>query len=142
MHLSNNLLEETRALWNQGKKVMVQVANNLIKIREGEEWKSYGHDTFQKFCDVELDIKQSQASKLLIVGEYFLKEYTPEQIGSIDAERLYAASRLPGTVEQNLAKARTWSRSDFKENAAQLDPHEIERVTYCKKCGLSEARHP
>jgi hypothetical protein len=137
------LISQTKELWNQGKKVMIQVAYNLLKIREGEEWKQYGHDSFQKFAQDELDIPQSQTSKLLIIGEYFLKEYTPEQIGPCDYERLYSAAKLEGTVEENLAKARTWSRDDFKQSRAEeIGEHEAKWVTYCDVCKKAQSNHP
>lgn len=142
--LSTNeqLIVETKALWNQGKKVMIQVAWNLLKIRESGEWEKYGHKTFQQFCQEELDISQSQASKLIQVADYYLDKYTPEQIGACDYERLYASTKLPGTPEENLSKALTWSRDDFKKEKAELTPHEFEEVCYCKVCGLSKANHP
>ncbi len=136
----SGLIEETRALWNQGKKVMIQVAWNLKRIQDSGEWS--GHDTFPEFCEKELDIKQSQTSKLLTIANYFLGEYTPEQIGPVDYERLYNAARLPGTVAENLSRAKTWNRADFKEHKAEIDPHAPEWIKYCKICELGELKHP
>lgn len=136
------LIENTRELWNQGKKVMIQVAWNLLKIRESGEWEKYGHKTFQQFCQEELDISQSQTSKLIQVADYYLEKYTPEEIGACDYERLYASTKLPGTPEENLSKALTWSRDDFKQNKAEIEPHPFVEVCYCKTCGLSKDRHP
>ncbi len=121
---------------------MIQVAWNLLKIRESCEWEKYGHDSFQKFLQEELDMPQSQSSKLLIIGEYFLQQYTPEEIGPVAYENLYLATKTEGSVEENLARAKTWRREDFKAHKAEVQPHAIERVVYCKICGLSDATHP
>lgn len=143
MELSTEtLIAETRELWNAGKKVMIQVAYNLLKIRDSEEWEKYEHKTFQQFCQNELDISQSQASKLIQVADYYLDKYTPEQIGACDYERLYASTKLPGTPEENLSKALTWSRDDFKKEKAELTPHDFKEVCYCSICGLSKENHP
>lgn len=136
------LINDTKELWNQGKKVMIQVAWNLLKIRESGEWEKYGHKTFQQFCQEELDISQSQTSKLIQVADYYLEKYTPEEIGACDYERLYASTKLQGTPEENLSKALTWSRDDFKQNKAEIEPHAFVEVCYCKTCGLSKDRHP
>ncbi len=138
--LQTNLIEETRQLWNQGKKVMVQIAWNLFRIRESGEWQEY--DTFPKFVDAELGIKQSQTSKLLTIAEFYLEKYTPEQIGPIDYELLYASAKLPGTPEENLAKAKTLTRDDLKKIAPAAGPHEAVWVKYCEVCGLGEKNHP
>jgi len=136
------LISDTKELWNQGKKVMIQVAWNLLKIRESGEWEKYGHKTFQQFCQEELDISQSQTSKLIQVADYYLEKYTPEEIGACDYERLYASTKLPGTPEENLSKALTWSRDDFKKEKAEITPHEPAWNTYCTVCNLSKDNHP
>lgn len=135
---------ETKELWSTGKKVMIQVAWNLLKIRESGEWEKYGHKTFQQFAADELDIPQSQGSKLLIIGEYFLDKYTPEEIGPVAYENLYLATKTEGSVEENLARAKTWRREDFKQHKAEVAPHPFQEVSYCgfSGCGLSKANHP
>lgn len=139
--ITTGLLEETRELWNTGKKVMVQVAWNLFQLRELGDWKE-SSDTFPKFCDEQLGIKQSQTSKLLTIADYFLREKTPEEIGAIDYELLYAAAKLPGTVDENLAKAKTLTRDDLKKEKAEVAPHTPDWCTYCATCGLAQTNHP
>lgn len=140
--LQTNLLQETKELLTRGKEILVRVAYNLHSLRESEEWKQYGHDTFPKFCQEELELPQSSVSKYLAVAEFFAREYQPEQIGPIDIEKLYLSSKLEGTPEENLAKAKTWSRDDFKQNKAEIEPHEGKWITYCDICKLSQANHP
>lgn len=128
------LIEETRQLWNTGKKVMVQVAYNLAQIQKSDEWKSY--ESFPKFCEEELDIRQSTTSKLLSIATYYFKELSPEQIGTVDYERLYAATMLPGTVEENLAKAKTLTRRELREELNDSEPHTHEPISICKHCSI------
>lgn len=135
------LLEETRALISAGKELAVRLAYKLYILRENGEWERYGHTTFPKFCQEELELPQSTTSKYLTIAEYYQATYQPEDIGSVDAEKLYLSAKLEGTPEENLAKAKTWSRDDFKQNKAEIQPHEFERVCYCKVCGMSEERH-
>lgn len=135
-----SLIEETRNLWNQGRKVMIQVAYNLYRIRNSDGWS--GYDTFPKFCEQELDIGQSQTSKLLTIADFYLDKYSPEQIGPVAYENLYASAKLGGDPEIALARAKTWSRDDFKKEKAEVQPHEGEWITYCKICELSQANHP
>lgn len=126
------LIQETRDLWNQGRKVMIQVAFNLSKIRESDAWGDF--KTFPQFCENELGISQSQTSKLLTVAEYFLREYTPEQIGPCDYEALYMAAKLPGTVEENLAKAKTLKRSELRAVREEIAPCEHSFKRFCEYC--------
>lgn len=140
MELSTQtLIEETRQLWNQGKKVMIQVAWNLHHIQKSGEWQ--GYDTFPKFCEGEMDIRQSTTSKLLAIANYFLREYTPEQIGDCDYERLYQATMLPGTVDENLAKAKTLTRTELRQELNESEVHTGEFIEVCKHCYVSRANH-
>lgn len=133
------LIEETRNLWNQGKKVMIQIAWNLHQIQKSGEWE--GYDSFPKFCEAELDIRQSQTSKLLAIASYFLGEYTPDQIGPVAYENLYMATMLPGSKEENLAKARTLTRTELKQEINESEPHTGEYIEVCKHCYVTRQNH-
>lgn len=134
------LIEETRNLWNQGKKVMIQVAWNLYQIQKSGEW-DQSYETFPKFCEAELDIRQSQTSKLLTVAEYFLKSKSPEEIGPVAYESLYMATMLPGTVEENLAKARTLTRLELKQELNESEVHTGDYIEVCKHCYVTRQNH-
>lgn len=133
--LTQHLLDETKELWASGKKIMVQVAANLLDLRDEGSWKESGK-TFPQFVEDEIDIRQSQTSKLLTIGGYFLKIKTIEEIGPVDYEKLYQATMLPGTVEENLAKARTLTRRELKEEMNDSEPHEHEAISICKHCSI------
>lgn len=138
---SITLIEETRSLLKTGKELLVKVAYNLHSLRESGEWKGE-HESFPKYCQEEFELSQSSTSKYLAIADYFSQKYLPEEIGPVDIEKLYQAAKLPGTPEENLSRAKTWSRDDFKQNKSETEPHPFERVCYCKVCGLSEERHP
>jgi len=135
-----DVVAETKALWQTGRKVMVQVAFNLSRIKNSDVWKEY--DKFPKYCEEQLEIQQSQVSKLLTIAEYYLDKFSVEEIGSVDYEKLYQSALLPGSVEVNLAKAKTLSRVELKQEKAEYQPHPYEEVAYCKVCKLSKSNHP
>ena len=116
----DDVVQETKTLWNTGKKVMVQVAYNLSKIRESNVWAEF--KTFPQYCEEELGIGQSQTSKLLTIADYYLEKFTPEQIGPTDYEALYLSAKLPGSVEENLAKAQTLKRSELRLERDEVAP--------------------
>lgn len=128
------LIVETRELWNQGRKVMIQVAFNLSKIRESNAWAA--HKTFPQFCESELGISQSQTSKLLTIADYYLTTFSPEKIGPVDYEALYLAAKLPGSVEENLAKAKTLKRSELRAEREESAPCKHDFELFCKHCWM------
>jgi len=139
--LQTTLVEETRGLLKTGKELLVKVAYNLHSLRESGEWKGQ-YESFPKYCQEEFELSQSTTSKYLAVADFFAAKYQPEEIGPVDIEKLYLSAKLEGSPEENLAKAKTWSRDDFKVAKSEDEPHAFERVCYCKVCGLSEERHP
>lgn len=133
MELSTNLITEIKELWATGKKVMVEVAGRLAKLREDTDaWAEY--KTFPQFVEAEIGIRQSQTSKLLTIADYFLREYSPEQIGPTDYECLYLAAKLPGSVEENLARAKTLNRSELRSEREEKEPCLHEYASFCKHC--------
>ena len=139
--LVEELVEETRGLLTRGKELLVQVAYNLYTLRESGEWKGE-YDTFPKYCQEVFELSQSTTSKYMAVAEYFSAKFLPEDIGPVAMENLYLSTKLEGSPEENLSKAKTWSRDDFKIAKSEDEPHAFEKVCYCKVCGLSEERHP
>ena len=129
---TQDLITHTRELWNTGKKVMIQVAWNLAQIQKSDAWKNF--KTFPQFCEDELGIGQSQTSKLLTIADYYLEKYSPEEIGAADYESLYMASRLPGSVEENLAKAQTLKRSELRAERQETAPCEHSFKKFCEHC--------
>lgn len=138
--LVEELVEDTKVLLTKGKQLLVQVAYNLHTLRESGEWKGE-YETFPKYCQEVFELSQSSTSKYMAVAEYFSAKFLPEEIGPVDIEKLYQSTKLEGSPEENLSKAKTWSRDDFKVSKSE-EEHEPEWIKYCKKCGLAEQRHP
>jgi len=139
--LVEELIEETRGLLTRGKELLVKVAYNLHTLRESGEWKGE-YETFPKYCQEVFELSQSSTSKYMAVAEYFSAKFLPEDIGPVAMENLYLSTKLPGSPEENLSKARTWSRDEFKQEKNEVAPHAFMKVCYCSVCGLSEERHP
>lgn len=133
--IEKNLVEETRSLLKTGKELLVKVAYNLHSLRESGEWKGE-YESFPKYCQQEFELSQSSTSKYLTIADYYSTKYLPEEIGPVDVEKLYAAAKLPGTLEENLSRAKTWSRADFREQVAEDKDCKHEKTyTICSGCG-------
>lgn len=132
--LSREIIEETKLLLGAVRGSLIRVAMNLAQLRGSfaakGEWGS--------FCEGELGISESFASKLLRVHNTFLAEgkLEPARLEGIDYEKLYLASGLEGTVEEKLAKAETLSRRELKEEKNEEVPHEHEPIQICRVCSI------
>ncbi len=139
------LLQETKEAFANVRGSVVVAMQRLYKVHESNAWEGVC-SSWSEYVESELGISQSFASKLLSVNQHYLVEggYSPENIAGIDYEKLNMARTLPGTVEEQVAMARTLSRKELKEtkNDAEVTPHAFEEVCYCKVCGLSKANHP
>lgn len=129
----NGLVYQTRELLHAVRGSLIRVAQNLYQIKSSGQFENWGD-----FCQNELDISESFASKLLTVNRVFLLEagISPEKLEGIDYEKLYAASKLEGTPEEKLAKAQTLTRRELKEEKNEEDIHDHEPITICKRCSL------
>lgn len=140
--LNTNLVEETRQLLNAVRGSSIKIGQNLYELRDTldpqTDWATFIRDEF--------DISDSFASKLITIHRVLVLEggLSQEKLEGIDQEKLYLASRLEGTPEEKLAKARTLTRSELKQtkNDEESTPHGFKKVCYCGICGLSEANHP
>ena len=99
---------------------------------------------FGKYCEEEFDLSQGFVSKL--VGEYdhyIIQGGLPlSRIEGIDHEKLYLAAKTEGTVEEQLARAQTLSRSELKIEKGEKDKHAADYGTFCKNCWLPPETHP
>lgn len=135
----SDVIAETKTLLGAVRGSLIRVAQNLGRIKETyQDEKSWG-----SFCEEELGISQSFASKLLTVNRVYLVEggLAPEKIENIDYERLYLARNIEGSAELKAETARTLSRSEIKRNLNDEKPHKGEFGSYCKVCWLSEENH-
>jgi hypothetical protein len=139
------LISQTKELLHAVRGSLIHVARNLHIIRESNEWQGHA-SSWSEFCESILEIPQSQASKLLGIHQHYIIDGGKdiEDLIGLDYEKAYSARKLPGTVDEQLAKARTLSRTELKHEAndAEVIPHAFEEVCYCRVCGLSKANHP
>lgn len=130
------LVEQTRELLHAVRGSLIKVAQNLAVIKESDVYKA---GEWGAFCETELNISESFASKLLTVNRVYLVEggLSPEKLEGVDYEKLYLARNLEGPAELRLEKARTLSRSDLRvEQVEDGHVHSGETVTIHKCCGM------
>lgn len=132
------LITQTRELLHAVRGSLIRVAQNLYEIRKevsGENWGA--------FVEGQFGMSQSFASKLLTVNRVYILEggANPEQLESIDYEKLYLAKDAGGTIEEKISKAATLSRSDLRAERQDAEPHTFESKEICKVCGASRENH-
>lgn len=139
-----NLLTETKQIFATVRSGIVLAMQKLYQVKEEGVWTQVA-STWGEYVESELGISQGFASKLLTVNNHFLLEgsVSPEKLEGIDYEKLYNASKLPGTIAEQIEKARTLSRSELKQerNDAEPVPHVPEFVEFCTFCHVSRANH-
>ncbi len=116
----------------------------LYKIFAAKSWEGK-YSSWGEFIESGLGKSQGWATKQIKVHEYFtlLGGIAPEEL-ELDTEKLYMASRLAGTPEENKQKAITLNRQELRleGNESETTSHEPEWITYCKVCELSQTNHP
>lgn len=133
--LTTNLVEETRSLLNAVRGSSVKIGQNLYELKQqlpkDQDWGDFIRDEF--------DIGESFASKLMTIHRVLVLEggVSQEKIEGIDGEKLYLATKLEGTAEEKIAKAKTLTRRELKDEKNDQDPcsHE-ETVVICKACSI------
>jgi len=132
-----NLLEQTRASFANVRSSIVEAMQHLWKVKETEAWKE-SYESFGEYVEQDLGISQGFASKLGTINKTYLVEggLSPEKLEGIDHDKLYAAARLSGSVEEKLAKALTLSRRDLKDELNDEEPQPHEHVPACAVCHI------
>lgn len=127
-------VEQTRQLLNAVRGSSVRIGQNLYEIKQDlpkeQDWGDFLRDQF--------DISEGFASKLMTIHRVFVLEggMSQEAIEGIDGEKLYLAASLEGSAEEKLAKARTLTRREIKDEKNDEAPHPHEWIEICKKCSI------
>lgn len=131
------VIEKTKELLGGVRHSLVEVMCNLHALKERGGWEAHA-SSWGEFCESELNISQSFASKLITVANHYLIEggFSPDKIEGIDYECLYLAAKTEGTPEEQVAKARTLTRRELKEERNDDEPHEHEPISICKHCSI------
>lgn len=110
----------------------------LYTIFAAKSWEGR-YSSWGEFVEDGLQKSQGWASKQIAVYEYYtLKGGIPTEKLELDTERLYMASNLEGTPDENFSKALTLNRAELR---AERTPHTFERSLYCGVCGGKEENH-
>ncbi len=141
-NVSIPLIEETINIF-RGLRVNTLVAmQKLYQLHESGEWKDK-EGNWGSFVEEHLQISQSFASKLLTTYKHYVIEGGMEenQLSGVDHEKLYLAAKIEGTPEEKVAKAKTLSRAELRQEYQEDKPHAFEAKTICKVCGGSLENH-
>lgn len=90
-----------------------------------------------------LNKSQGYGSKLKSNEKWRLDNgVSEEEISGLDNEGLYLAIKSGGTAQEVIAKARTLSRLELKQERAENDGHPFQENPNCKVCDLPKFLHP
>lgn len=139
---ATDLLLDTKDSFRDVREKIVHAMQNLFKVHESKIWESVA-SSWGEYVESELGISQGFASKLLSVNRHYLIEagLYPEKLEGIDYEKLYLAAKTEGSVEEQLARAKTLTRAELKQEKNEKDPHTPNFVELCTECYVSKANH-
>ena len=138
--ISTNILVKAAECFDGVRKRIAEGMAYLYEISEKKLWEEGGYGSFGEFCEGSCGISASFGSKLVKVYEHFVVngKLSQRKLGSVDAEKLYLATSLPGTPDKQLVKAETWTRQEIRDELASGENgdcgHE-EKIMICKRCG-------
>lgn len=134
------LLQEAKTAFADIRGSIVIAMQKLHEVHESKAWEEQ-YSSFSEFVEEGLQISQGFASKLLSVHKHYLVEggYSPENIAGIDYEKLYLAQKSGGKIDEQLAKAKTLSRSELRQERAETNDHEHEYIEICKHCSMRKS---
>lgn len=137
--LSTNeqLIVETRELLHAVRGSLIHVAQNLYRIKTEGIWEGRA-SSWSEFCESDLQISQSQASKLLSIHQHFIVDggLQPEDLIGTDYEKLNAVRKLPGTVQEQMSIARTLSRKEIRDSFSEsIQCEHTKTYVICADCG-------
>lgn len=132
-----NLLEKTEQLFHSARLSLIEAAAALYEVRKTEAW-AERYESWQDFLH-SVSVSQSQASKMLSVFEHYALNggVSHAKVAEVDLEKLYLATSLEGTPEEQATKAQLLSRSEIRSQRAFEDfgeEHACEPLTICKIC--------
>lgn len=132
-----NLLDQTEQLFHSARLSLIEAAAALYEVRRTEAWKER-YENWQDFLET-ISVSQSQASKMLYVFEHYAIEggVSHAKVAGTDLEKLYLATGLEGTPEEQVEKASLLSRSEIRAQRVyeeRGEEHEHMPITICSVC--------
>jgi hypothetical protein len=144
MNLTTTILEEAKEKFGKFRESVVDAMAVLYDVHVGGAWKEVA-DTWGQYVESELQISQGFASKLLTTYTHYCitNDFAPEKLIGVDYERLYLATKLTGSPDEQLAKAKTLTRLELRQekNDEEPVPHLPEYFEICRVCNVSKPNH-
>lgn len=138
---STIILEQCKNSFKQIRVNLIEATEALYRIKSEELWKGeYG--SFGVFVELELQISQSFASKLLSNWELYVVKggLQKEQIQGVDYEKLYLAQKVEGDALTKMTFAKTLSRSEIKAELAEKNGEPCEHPSKVEICTICHQR--
>lgn len=135
---AQSLMAKAAACFRETRKSIVEGMGYLYQIHETGAWSVGGWSSFGEYCEQACGVSQSFASKLISVHKHYVNNGVDVlRLRAVDAEKLYLASSLPGTPEEQVIKAETLTRQEIKDELASGVDGDCEhptRITICSRC--------
>lgn len=136
---NNTILINAKECFDTARLKLMQGAEYLYLISKGNLYEG-AYSSFGEFVEQGCQISQGMSSKLIKVYEYYVVNggLSHAKLTEIDSEKLYLALNLPGTPEEKMVRAETWTRSEIRQELASKDgvdcTHDCPHVTICSSC--------
>lgn len=129
-----NLLEKTEALFQKARVSVIEAAVALYECHDTGAWKER-YESWGEFVEV-LGISGGQATKMLTTIEHYRigGGFSQRKLAEVELERLYLATKLKGTPEEQFEKALVLSRSEINSQRIYEKTGE-EHTCQCRICG-------
>lgn len=120
-----NILDEAKKCFNSARQNLILGAKYLHEIKEKKLWQD-NFSTFGDFVESECQISEGQASKLVKVFDYYSIQggLAENRLEGVDMEKLYLATNLEGSPEQQLETAKVLKRKEIQEQVRE-DKHGV-----------------
>lgn len=134
--LSNPIFDQCRQALKSSRKSLLEAGASLYLIHTNSLWE--GHFESFNACLDDLGVSPGTASKLMAIYERFcvVGRVSQRNLEGIDYEKLYYATKIPASPEEQLVYAQTLSRQELKQEVADKggEEHEHTPITICSKC--------
>jgi len=114
---SDRLREQTKKIAHAHKASWLKLAEYLKQVYEGKHYKAWGFLTFAAYCEKELELKQSQISKM-IKSYDFLEEEAPAVVKAVHDES--AEKVVPNYESLNMLRILKQKQNLTQDEYAQV----------------------
>lgn len=134
--LAVSVLEDCISAFKIAHTGLFEATHLLYRIRKEDLWEGH-HSSFSDFLE-ECGISRGYASRLLTAYEHFVIEggVSQRNLQGIDPEKLYLATKLTGSTDEQLTKALTLTRSELRLEHSDEKPHDHQWIEICTICHL------